>query len=181
MTCLAFEVLHHWKKLSFPCPTRPKQPWEKGCGFKCKYCIDGSFIFQGNQTLTSFLSQHVSIIKLILFCPPALYFSQGILSVHKFPVWFTVRFAFFWPTIPAVLYLVKETVRLYCLSTPPRPSSCTSSQMTGSWNTQPRLLSDLATLQPPPPPALNTVKRIRRERECQGVGGGSEWLVRTFN
>lgn len=53
--------------------------------------------------------------------------------------------------------------------------------MTGSWNTQPRLLSDLATLQPPPPPVLSTVKRMRRERECQGAGWGvgvSGWLER---
>lgn len=148
--------------------------------------LTSSFTFQGNRTLTAFLS-HVSIIKLIWFCPCAFYCSQCILSGYKFPVWFTVKFACFWLTFPAVLYSVKETVRLYCLSTPPplppEPSSCTSRQMTGSWNTQPRLLSDLATLQPPPPPALSTVKGIRRERECQGAGvdGGSEWLVGTFN
>lgn len=66
----------------------------------------------------------------------------------------------------------------FTVSPPLQPSSCTSSQMTGSWNTQPRLLSDLATLQPPPPPGIEySEKNLKRERECQGVGV----LVGTFN
>lgn len=106
--------------------------------------LTSEFAFQGNRALLAFVSRRVSIIKLILFCPPALHCSQSSLPGHTLPAWFTVRFGCFWLTVPAALCSVKKTARLHSAS-PPQLSGCTSSQMTGSWHTQPRLLSDPAT------------------------------------
>lgn len=143
--------------------------------------LTSSFTFQGNRTLTAFLS-HVSIIKLIWFCPCAFYCSQCILSGYKFPVWFTVKFACFWLTFPAVLYSVKETVRLYCLSTPPPPPPRAKQlhippddrvmehpAQTALWPSNPAAS---------PTPCIEYSERNKKRERMPGGGGGRwEWVV----
>lgn len=132
------------------------------------------FTFHGNQALAAFVNQHVAIIKLILFyhC-----LSQSGLSGHKLVVWFQVRCGCLWLTFPALLHSIKKTVRLHCLSSPPAKRSHVQPDDRVMAHPAQTALWPPLTLQPPPHPALSTVKRMRREN-ARGRRGGGGWKER---